>query len=139
MKSARSDDSGVAERNDGDGDECATQCDDGSEQIEWPVYGSGNDVFFKEGFRAVYQRLQQTEWANTVRPPAILNAAYKLALKQHGIGDGQQEHYRHHNHLEQAPQEKLQNRHACSASLANRQINPPLSLPARAPDAAVIL
>ncbi len=100
-------DAGIAEGNDADGDQRATQGDDGSQEVERAIDAGGDDVFFEKGLCAVDERLQQTEGTDAVGAPAILNAANKLALKQHGVGDGHQQYHRHHDDLEQAPQEKL--------------------------------
>ena len=110
MKISGSDDARIAERNDPYGNERATEADDGGQQVQRTVNASGNDVFFQEGFGAVDERLQQAEGTDAAGSPAILNSANELAFEKHRVGDGQQEHHRHHHDLQQTPQEKLQNR-----------------------------
>ncbi len=106
----------LAEGNNADRDQRAAQREDGSEQIERPVDAGGNDVLFEEGFRAIHQRLQEAEGPHAARSPAVLDAPHELALQQHGVGDAQQHHHRHHGYLEHAPQNEPQNRHWSSAS-----------------------
>ena len=97
----------LAERNNGDRNQRAAQGDDGCEQIERLVDRGRNQVFFKERFCAIDERLQQSKRSNSAWPPAILNAADKFALKQYGISDTEQHHYRYYDYLEQAPKKKL--------------------------------
>ena len=89
------------------GNERATERDNGSQQIEWLVDARRDQVLFEVGLCAVDQRLQQAEGADTSGSPAILDAAYQLALQQHGVGDAHEHHHRDHGYLEQAPQEKF--------------------------------
>ncbi len=96
-----------AEGNDGDGDERAAQRDDGREEIERPIDGGWNQIFFEERFRAVDQRLQESEWTNAAGTPAVLDAADKLALEEHGVGDAHQHHHRDHGDLERGSREKM--------------------------------
>jgi hypothetical protein len=58
-----------------------------SKRIERPVNRCGDDVLFEERFGPVNQWLQQAKWPDTTRSPAVLDAAYQLALQQHGVSD----------------------------------------------------
>ncbi len=97
---------GFAEGNHGDGDQRAAQRDERGQQVERPVDAGGNHVLFEEGLGAIDQRLQQAEGADAAGSPAVLDAGDQLALKQHRVGDAHEKDHRHHDDLEQAPQEK---------------------------------
>ncbi len=98
---------GRAEGNDGDGDERAAEREDGREQIERAIDGSGNQIFFEERFCAVDERLQQAEGADAAGAPAVLDAAHQLALEEHGVGDAHEHHHRDHGDFERGSRERM--------------------------------
>ena len=96
----------AAEGDDGDGDQCAGERDDGSDDEEGALGGEGHEVFLEEELDAVGERLQQAEGADARGTPAVLHAAEDLALQQHRVGDGHQGDDEHDDDLEDAEQQK---------------------------------
>ena len=113
-------DAGLAKGNDGDGDERAAERDDGREKIKRTIDSRGNQIFFEERLGAVDERLQKAEGANAAGSPAILDAADKLALEKHGVGDAHEHHHRDHGDFGKAPEKECENRHVRLAFFEER-------------------